>query len=310
MSNQADVHSIEALKEFRVALAIFAEEALAALGGGRHGGPADGPVGPARPPRRTGRSRSSGGASRSPWPRPRSSAASSPRPPDYTPAMSEQKELLRKAEAGLRDAETRAGAGQEMGARACSRPSSNTTARTRRISDLAGGDVPRAIAVLDRMIDALEAYLRVAPPSGAGRPEAVGDRLDVGSIVEADPSSRGRRAPRPPDRRPRPRATRPSRSAEPDAIGSAETSPDRGEDAWPTRTSSRGRPAEARDQDAPGALAGRPRPTWNDSVRQRFEERYLAPLDPAVDAAVIGMQKLAEVLDKVRRDCSDRSETL
>ena len=48
--------------------------------------------------------------------------------------------------------------------------------------------------------------------------------------------------------------------------------------------------------------------TWTDSVRQRFEERSLDPLDPAVDAAVNGMQKLAEVLDQVRRDCSDRSE--
>jgi hypothetical protein len=50
--------------------------------------------------------------------------------------------------------------------------------------------------------------------------------------------------------------------------------------------------------------------TWNDSVRQRFEDRYLEPLDPAVDAAQIGMQKLAELLDKIRRDCSDRSEML
>jgi hypothetical protein len=50
--------------------------------------------------------------------------------------------------------------------------------------------------------------------------------------------------------------------------------------------------------------------TWNDSVRRRFEERHLQPLDSAVDAALIGMQKLAEVLDKVRRDCSDRSEML
>jgi hypothetical protein len=48
--------------------------------------------------------------------------------------------------------------------------------------------------------------------------------------------------------------------------------------------------------------------TWSDSARQRFEERYLAPLDPAVDAAVNGLQKIAEVLDQVRRDCSDRSE--
>jgi hypothetical protein len=48
--------------------------------------------------------------------------------------------------------------------------------------------------------------------------------------------------------------------------------------------------------------------TWSDSARQRFEDRYLAPLDPAVDSAINGLQKLAEVLDQVRRDCSDRSE--
>ena len=47
--------------------------------------------------------------------------------------------------------------------------------------------------------------------------------------------------------------------------------------------------------------------TWGDSVRDRFEERYLKPLDPATDAAMMGMQKFAEVLDRVRRDLSDRS---
>jgi hypothetical protein len=50
--------------------------------------------------------------------------------------------------------------------------------------------------------------------------------------------------------------------------------------------------------------------TWGDSVRQRFEDRYLAPLEPAVDSAINGMHKIAEVLDQVRRDCSDRSESL
>jgi hypothetical protein len=48
-------------------------------------------------------------------------------------------------------------------------------------------------------------------------------------------------------------------------------------------------------------------PTWNDTVRRRFEERYILPIDPAVDAALAGMYKLAEILDRVRRDCSDRS---
>ncbi len=50
--------------------------------------------------------------------------------------------------------------------------------------------------------------------------------------------------------------------------------------------------------------------TWTDSVRQRFEERYLAPLESAVDSAVNGMEMISEVLDQVRRDCSDRSEAL
>ncbi len=50
--------------------------------------------------------------------------------------------------------------------------------------------------------------------------------------------------------------------------------------------------------------------TWSDVVRRRFENRHLDPLDPAVDAAVIGIQKLAEVLGQLRNDCSDGSELL
>lgn len=49
--------------------------------------------------------------------------------------------------------------------------------------------------------------------------------------------------------------------------------------------------------------------TWSDSVRKRFEERYLSPLEPAVESAIYGIQKLADVLDQVRRDCSDGSES-
>jgi hypothetical protein len=42
------------------------------------------------------------------------------------------------------------------------------------------------------------------------------------------------------------------------------------------------------------------RETWNDSVRQRF--------DSATDAAVIGMMKFGDVVDRLRRDLADRSE--
>jgi hypothetical protein len=51
-------------------------------------------------------------------------------------------------------------------------------------------------------------------------------------------------------------------------------------------------------------------PSWDDAVRRRFEDRYLAPIDPAGDAALSGIQKLAEVLDRVRRDLSDRDALL
>jgi hypothetical protein len=50
--------------------------------------------------------------------------------------------------------------------------------------------------------------------------------------------------------------------------------------------------------------------TWSDSVRQRFEERYLTPIESAVDSAVNGINTMAEILEQVRRDCSDRSELL
>ncbi len=41
-------------------------------------------------------------------------------------------------------------------------------ASVQRIKDLTAGDMPRAVNLLSRMIDALEAYLRVTAPSGLG----------------------------------------------------------------------------------------------------------------------------------------------
>ena len=81
--------------------------------------------------------------------------------------MSEQKENLRKAEASLQDAEKRLAVVRKW------QPLFKQAvleyhASIQRIKDLAAGDVPRAVNLLTRMIDSLEAYLRVAPPSGLG----------------------------------------------------------------------------------------------------------------------------------------------
>jgi uncharacterized protein YqeY len=79
----------------------------------------------------------------------------------------EQKENLRRAEAALRDAETRLALIKKWEPK-LQQAILEYRASTRRIVDFARGDVPRALALLSRMIDALEAYLRVAPPGGAG----------------------------------------------------------------------------------------------------------------------------------------------
>lgn len=48
--------------------------------------------------------------------------------------------------------------------------------------------------------------------------------------------------------------------------------------------------------------------TWNDAVRRDFEAHHLAPLEGAVKVASSGMSDLADVLQKCRRDCSERNE--
>ena len=164
MSSQASVRSIDALKDLRVALALYGEDTLGALGA------VEAEI------RRTVR-----------WlqeERPvywqeqikrRREQVSMARAevfkknlqkrPDYTPPMSEQKENLRKAEASLQDAEKRYAAVKKW------QPLFKQAvleyhASVQRIKDLSAGDVPRAVNLLSRMIDSLEAYLRVTPPSG------------------------------------------------------------------------------------------------------------------------------------------------
>lgn len=166
MSNQTGVHSIEALKDLRVALALFSEDALSALGAVE------------MEVRRTVQWLQHD--RRMYWQdqikRRREQVASAQaevfrrqlaKRPDSSPSCSEQKELLRKAEASLREAEMRAAMVKKWEP-ALQQAVFEYHGSIRRIKDLASGDVPRGMAKLERMVDALEAYLRVAPPSGRG----------------------------------------------------------------------------------------------------------------------------------------------
>ena len=164
MSSQASVRSIEALKDFRVALALYGDDTLGGLGG------VDAEV------RRTihwlqndrpyywqdqikRRREALAGAKAELFRRKLQKTA------DNSPAMSEQKEKLRIAEAALQDAERRlimVRKWQPMFQQAVL----EYKASVRRIRDLAAGDVPRAVNLLGRIIEALEAYIRESPPTG------------------------------------------------------------------------------------------------------------------------------------------------
>lgn len=42
---------------------------------------------------------------------------------------------------------------------------------------------------------------------------------------------------------------------------------------------------------------------WSDNVSRDFEKNHLIPLEQQASSAIRGMEKIAEVLNKVRQDC-------
>ena len=167
MSSQADVRSIDALKDFRAVLALYAEEAQGALGAVKM--EARRSLNWLHHDRKAywseqiKRRREAVASARAEVARRRLAKT-----PEHTPAMSEQKELLRKAEAGLREAEMKVALIKKWEP-ALQLAVLELYASIRRIGDLSGTDVPRASMLLGRLVDALEAYARDAPPAALGR---------------------------------------------------------------------------------------------------------------------------------------------
>jgi hypothetical protein len=171
-SSQANVHSIDALKDLRTALALYGEDTLAALGA------VEAEV------RRTVRwlqeERPYYWQEQIKRRREQVSLAKSEvfrrqlqKRPDYTPPMSEQMDNLRRAEASLQDAEKRLAMVRKWQP-ALQHAVLEYHASVQRLKDLAATDVPSAVNLLTRLIDALEAYLRVQPPTGTGIEPAIG----------------------------------------------------------------------------------------------------------------------------------------
>jgi hypothetical protein len=197
MSSQASVRSIDTLKDLRVALALYGEDTLGAIGA------VEAEV------RRTLRwlqeerpvywqEQIKRRREQVTMARAEVFRKNLQKRPDYNPPMSEQKENLRKAEASLQDAEKRLAAVKKW------QPLFKQAvleyhASVQRIKDLAAGDIPRAANLLSRIIDSLEAYLRVAPPLGLETPPTSGvggggsttmaipaDRIDAAAVEALD----------------------------------------------------------------------------------------------------------------------------
>jgi len=171
MSSQAEVRSIEALKDFRTALALYGEDTLAALGA------AEAEV------RRTvlwlQQDRPYYWQEQIKRRRERVASARADlfrlklqKTPEHHPSLAEPKERLRQAEARLQDAEKRLTLVRKWQP-ALQQAVLEYHGGIQRLKDMAAADVPGGVALLGRIIDALEAYLRVeAPRTTAAEPSA------------------------------------------------------------------------------------------------------------------------------------------
>ncbi|MDB5353037.1 MAG: hypothetical protein JWN86_4284 [Planctomycetota bacterium] len=163
MSSQVAVNSIEALKDLRVALALYGEDALGALGtiGAevrrtvywlQHDRPA---YWHEQIKRR--RERVSGAKAELF----RKQLAQTP---GSSTSLAEQVENVRRAVASLEDAEKRLILTRKWQSQ-LNQAILEYHGTIRRIKSLASGEVPSAVNLLTRLIDSLEAYIRVAPVS-------------------------------------------------------------------------------------------------------------------------------------------------
>jgi hypothetical protein len=181
MSSQAEVHSIEALKDFRTVLALYSEDTLAAMGAVEaevrrttHWLQQDRPY---YWQEQIKRRREAVASAKSEVFRRKLQ-----KKPDYSPSMSEPMEILRRAEASLQDAEKRLILVRKWQT-LFNQAVLEYHGSAQRLKDLAASDVPRAVNALVRIIEALEAYLQVAPPSELGQDSAT--RSGTPSVVAA-----------------------------------------------------------------------------------------------------------------------------
>ena len=91
------------------------------------------------------------------------------RPPDCT----DQKVALKKAQMRLEEAQEKLKA-QKKWSRILDEELQDYQGQSQQLSDMLSGEIPKAMADLDRMLTALEAYLNVSAPMGGAGPPPTG----------------------------------------------------------------------------------------------------------------------------------------
>ena len=168
------------------------------------------------------------------------------------------------------------------------------------LGDHLSGGFEKSLSVLERMILSLEAYVGTTGADGAAD-RAVASTSGAATTTGAADHVHRR------DRRPR----RPA--AEATAAATGPQRPQR-RGAGPGR---RGRPAgeelimsakSGRLQHALKTLREKwdiATETWDDPASRDFEKNHIVPLEQTTKHAIIGMEKLSEVLGKIRAQCKE-----
>jgi len=195
MSSQAEVRSIEALRDFRADLAVYGEDVSATLGS------VDAEI------RRTvqwlQQDRPFYWQEQIKRRRERVASAKADlfrlklqKTPEHHPSLAEPKERLRLAEAALLDAERRLIAVRKWQP-ALQQAVLEYHGSVQRLKDLSAADVPRAIALLSRVVEALEAYLAEPTPGLAGLPPDAGPSRSTSGLEAVAREVLEREAPEP-----------------------------------------------------------------------------------------------------------------
>lgn len=162
--DQANVRSVDALKDLRAAIVVYAEEVLGALGAAemelrrttRWLSDEQGQYWVGEIKRRKEKLSSA---------RAELSRRKMSQMNGQSSSHSEQRELVEEAEKRLQEAETRL-AKVKKWIPILQQATLEYHSTSRRLEGLVSGDLPKALAQLERVMDRIEAYLQVAPPTG------------------------------------------------------------------------------------------------------------------------------------------------